>query len=123
VGGHALAVHDVVLLLDTQLRVARAAGTHNRAYRGAGCRTDPGAATGVAAPAAAADSGAEASPEGRGQQRAADRLVVGGGNRRSDLSGSVLLTAGLVGGKRFKRLVRARRHRNRWQRWLLHARR
>jgi hypothetical protein len=62
----------------------------------------------MAVPAAAADGGAEARPKGRGQQRAANLLVVGGGNRRSGLSGGILLTGGLVDGKRFERLIRAR---------------
>src|SRR5271157_3377649 len=62
---HALSIHDVELLLQRHLRKASTAGAQRRADDGAGGRADPGTTAGIAVPAAAADSGAEARSEGR----------------------------------------------------------
>src|SRR5271168_3825426 len=105
-GAHALGVHDVVLLLQRHLRETGLAGAQRRADDGAGGRADPGAAAGIAVPAAAADGGAKARSESCGDKRGPERLIVGGSDPRRGLRRGILLAGGLVGSEGIEALVR-----------------
>ena len=114
--GHALGIHDVVLLLQRHLRKAGAARAGHGAEGGARGRADP-------CPAAATDRPADRRTERRGQDRSADRLVVGRVCRRRGLRRSILLTERLIGRERVEALVRPGRDGDRRPRWRRDARR
>jgi hypothetical protein len=108
-GAHALGVHDVVLLLQRHLRKAGLAATQRRADDRAGGGADPGAAAGIAMPAAAADGGAKARSEGGGDQCGPYRLIIGSSGRRRGLRRGILLAGRLIGRKGVEVLVRSGR--------------
>ena len=91
-GIHALAIHDVVLLLQRHLRIAGATGTHHGAEGGAGGSADRRAVT-------TADRRAEPRSQRRAEKRASYSLVIGGGGAIPGLCTSILLAGHLIGGK------------------------
>jgi hypothetical protein len=93
------------LLLQRHLREAGLVGAERRADNGAGGSADPGAAAGIAVPAAAADGGAKARSEGCGDKCGPHRLIIGRSGRRRGLRRGILLAGRLIGRKGVEVLV------------------